>query len=219
MSKAASHPKLRILISAGPTREFFDTVRFISNPSSGKMGYALAAVARQRGHEVTLVTGPVALQSPKDVEVISVVTAEQMARACKKAFRRANVAIMTAAVCDFRPADRLERKLAKQAKPRRVILEPTEDIAAALGRIKGKRLLVGFAMEDHDARIHAEGKLKRKNCDLIVLNGPGNVAADRAEVELFTPEGGWVSPFSGSKRKVANLLVRIIEEMWEARFG
>ncbi len=219
MPKSAAHPSLRILISAGPTREFFDTVRFISNPSSGKMGYALARAAAQRGHAVTLVTGPVHVRPPKGVEVVPVVSAAEMARACRNVFRASDVAIMTAAVADYRPVDRLDRKLAKQAKLRTVKLEPTEDIAAALGARKGRRLLIGFAMEDHDARAHAEGKLRRKNCDLIVLNGPGNVGGDAAEVEFFTPETGWTGPFDGSKRKVANRIIRTVEEMWEARFG
>jgi len=204
---------VRFLISAGPTREFFDTVRFISNPSSGRMGYAIAREAARRGHQVTLVTGPVALKPPRNVTVVPVVTAAEMARACKRAFREADVAVMTAAVCDYRPSDRVDRKLAKQARPRRVRLEPTEDIAATLGRRKADRLLVCFAMEDHDPHRHAERKLIRKNCDLIVLNGPENVGGEQAVIEVYDPSEGWSGPIRGSKAAIARRLVRLIEMM------
>jgi len=142
---------VKLLVSAGPTREFFDSVRFISNPSSGRMGYAIAREAARRGHEVALVSGPVTLKPPKGVNIVRVTTAAEMARACKRAFRQADVAVMTAAVCDYRPAQPSKQKLAKQARAKRVLLEPTEDIAATLGRSKGNRILVAFAMEDHDA--------------------------------------------------------------------
>jgi phosphopantothenoylcysteine decarboxylase / phosphopantothenate---cysteine ligase len=204
---------VNLLVSAGPTREFFDSVRFISNPSSGKMGYAIARAAARRGHAVTLVTGPVSIQPPAGVTVVPVVTAAEMARVCKTAFRQADAAIMTAAVCDYRPVRPAAHKLAKKDQPLRVRLEPTEDIAAALGRRKGRRLLIGFAMEDNDPRPHAERKLKKKNCDLIVLNGPENVGGDEAEVEFFTPSGGWAGPVRGSKSQIAGWLVRMIEAM------
>jgi len=204
---------VNILVSAGPTREYFDSVRFISNPSSGKMGYALAGEAARRGHEVTLVTGPVALEAPRGVKVIRVETAAEMSAACKKAFRKADAAFMTAAVCDYRPRDRVAYKRAKINKPLNVVLEPTEDIAAALGRRKGHRILVAFAMEDHDPYVHAERKLRKKNCDLIVLNGPANVGRNRAEVELFSPQTGWTGPFRGTKAQVARRLIRLVERL------
>ena len=208
---------MRILISAGPTREYFDSVRFISNPSSGKMGYALARAAVQRGHEVTLVSGPVNLKPPEKVKFIAVTSAAEMAEACKKAWRRSDVGIMTAAVCDYRPQVRLDQKLAKKAQTRRVSLEPTEDIAAALGSSKGKRLLVGFAMEDHDPHAHAERKLKKKNCDLIVLNGLRNVGSADAVVEFLHVDSDWSEPIIGSKLQVARRIVREIEAMQASR--
>lgn len=207
---------MRILVSAGPTREFFDSVRFISNPSSGKFGYALAREAARRGHEVTLVSGPVALAAPKAVRCVPVVSAAEMSTACKNAFRRADVAIMTAAVCDHRPVHRIALKMPKKTRAFALRFEPTEDIAAALGKIKGKRLLVGFAMEDHDAYEHAERKLRRKNCDLIVLNGPGNVGSDAAVIELYSPATGWSKPIRGSKTAVARRLIRWIETAYAA---
>jgi phosphopantothenoylcysteine decarboxylase / phosphopantothenate---cysteine ligase len=208
---------MNFLVSAGPTREFFDSVRFISNPSSGKMGYAIAREAARRGHRVTLVSGPVALAPPAGVVLVPVVTAAEMAVACKRAFREADAAVMTAAVSDYRPKARVPHKLAKSNRPQRLVLEPTEDIAASLGRRKGGRLLVGFAMEDADHHRKAERKLERKNCDLIVLNGPENVGGDEATVELFTDSGGWQQPLHGSKSQIARRLVRLIEDMLETK--
>jgi phosphopantothenoylcysteine decarboxylase/phosphopantothenate--cysteine ligase len=210
---------VRILITAGPTREYFDSVRFISNPSSGKMGFALAIAAARRGHDVLLVAGPVNLPDPPSVKVVRVVTASQMARACKRAWGRCDVGIMTAAICDYRPQRRLTHKLHKQARPRQVMLLPTEDIASSLGRRKGDRFLVGFAMEDHDARHHAEQKLQRKRCDLIVLNGPENIGGDRARVQVLAAGPGqrWQVWPAGPKSAVAARLIRLIERLSAAR--
>jgi phosphopantothenoylcysteine decarboxylase/phosphopantothenate--cysteine ligase len=202
---------LRILITAGPTREFFDTVRFISNPSSGKMGSALAEAAAERGHLVTLVSGPVSLEPPEDVNVVPVVSAAEMTATAKAAFRLADAAIFTAAVCDYRPEYRLKQKLQKHARARTVRLVPTEDISASLGRIKGRRITIGFAMEDHNHRRHAAEKLKRKHCDAIVLNGPENIGADRATVEVLVAGQGWTRPWRGSKRQLADRIVELAE--------
>ena len=204
---------MKILVSAGPTREFFDSVRFISNPSSGRMGYAIAAAARRRGHEVTLVTGPVNIKPPAGVKVVPVVTAVEMSVACKRAFRTADAAVMTAAVCDYRPSVRYRTKTPKAHRPKRILLEPTEDIAQALGETKGGRLLIGFAMEDaRDPKRLAERKLQKKHCDLIVLNDTGNVAATDATIEIFEPSQGWTGPFSGTKTQIATRLVKLIEQ-------
>ena len=143
---------MRILISAGPTREYFDSVRFISNPSSGKMGYALARVAVQRGHEVTLVSGPVNLKPPEKVNLIAVTSAAEMAEACKKAWRRSDVGIMTAAVCDYRPQVLLDLKLAKKAQTRRVSLEATDDIASALGSNEVELIALTSYVKRHHRR-------------------------------------------------------------------
>ena len=204
---------MNLLISAGPTREYFDSVRFITNASSGKMGFALAGEAAKRGHRVTLVSGPVAIEAPKGVEAIRVVSAAEMARACKRAFRTADAAIMTAAVSDYRPVKRAARKLPKHKQAMGVQLEPTEDIAAALGRRKGKRLLVGFAMEDHGGYAKARRKYERKHCDLIVLNGPENIGADWAAVELYTARQGWSQPIQGTKTQIARKLILAVERL------
>ncbi len=204
---------MRILITAGPTREYFDTVRFVSNPSSGKMGYALAEAAVARGHEVILISGPVSIGPPRGVRCIPVVTASEMAAAARRAFDGADAAIMTAAVCDYRPRRRLTHKHKKGARPLRITLVPTEDIAASLGRRKGRRVMIAFAMEDHDHRPHAEAKLVRKRCDAIVLNGPENIGADRATVEVLVAGEGWSGPWRGTKTQVARRILRLLERL------
>jgi phosphopantothenoylcysteine decarboxylase / phosphopantothenate---cysteine ligase len=204
---------MHILVTAGPTREFFDTVRFISNPSSGRMGYAIADQAARRGHEVVLVSGPVELPDPPGVRVERVVSAAEMFDASVAAFETCDAAIMTAAVCDYRPSRRLDHKLKKQARVRPIQLQPTQDICAHLGRIKAGRVVIGFAMEDRDHRAHAEAKLKRKCCDAIVLNGLANVGGDEAEVEILTTGGGWTGPFFGSKADMAGRVVDLVERL------
>ena len=208
---------MRILVTAGPTREFFDSVRFISNPSSGRMGYALAEAALARRHEVVLVSGPVEIDAPRGVELISVVEAEEMFAAARRAFEGCEAAVMTAAVCDYRPARRLPHKLKKQPRTRQVALKPTRDICAHLGRIKGDRVVVGFAMEDHKARAHAEAKLIRKRCDAMVLNGIANVGSADATIEILTADGRWSEPIAGSKRRVATHVVRLVERLRRSR--
>ena len=204
---------MRLLVTAGPTREFFDSVRFISNPSSGKMGYAIAVQAARRGWKVELISGPVDLPAPKGVKVTRVVTAQEMFDASVARFSRCHAAILTAAVCDYRPATRLNRKLKKSNRPRSLRLEPTLDIAAYLGKTKGARIVIGFAMEDHDEHRHAEAKLRRKRLDAIVLNGPGNVGGDRASVEIFRMASGWDPPVAGSKTRIAKLVVELVKPL------
>ncbi|WP_447972255.1 bifunctional phosphopantothenoylcysteine decarboxylase/phosphopantothenate--cysteine ligase CoaBC [Nitrospira sp. Kam-Ns4a] len=161
----------RVLVSAGPTQEALDPVRFISNRSSGKMGYAIAQAARERGAEVVLVSGPTALPPPPGVEVVPVVTAEEMAKALTTRFGWASVVIMAAAVADFRPARPASRKLMKTDQAwRHLDLEPTEDILETLSRRKTAQLLVGFAAETEALAARARDKLACKGLDLIVAN-------------------------------------------------
>jgi len=204
---------MRILVTAGPTREFFDSVRFISNPSSGKMGYAIAADAARRAHDVTLISGPVDLAEPPGVKVIRVIGAAEMFHACVAAFGECQACVMTAAVCDYRPARPLAHKLRKQGRPRQLRLIPTRDILAHLGTVKESRVLVGFAMEDRDARRRAKSKLMRKGCDAIVLNGLGNVGADAAEVEFLRRGGEWTGPLRGTKGEIASAVMDLLEEL------
>lgn len=177
------------------------------------MGYAIAEAAAAAGHHVTLISGPVAIPAPKGVKTIVVVTAAEMADAAKRAFRKADAAVFTAAVCDYRPRRRTTHKLAKKPAPKTVELIPTEDIAAALGKIKGDRITIAFAMEDHAARAHAERKLIRKNCNAIVLNGPKNVGSDRARVEYLERGGQWQRWPAASKQTIARRLLKRLEDL------
>ncbi|MCL2817512.1 MAG: bifunctional phosphopantothenoylcysteine decarboxylase/phosphopantothenate--cysteine ligase CoaBC [Clostridiales bacterium] len=161
---------VRVLVTAGPTREKLDPVRYISNRSSGKMGYALAEAARARGASVTLVSGPVALPAPQGVDLISVENAEEMYQAVWRAYEQTDVVVAAAAVADFRPQEQAARKIKKSAAPESIRLTANSDILASLGREKGGRILVGFAAETENLLQSAKGKLAEKNLDLIVAN-------------------------------------------------
>lgn len=161
----------RVLVSAGPTQEAIDPVRFLSNRSSGKMGYALASAARERGAQVVLVSGPTALPAPAGVERVSVRTAEEMSKALALRFGWATVLIMAAAVADFRPARVATDKLKKgKAIPAVLEVEPTEDILEGLAARRTSQVLVGFAAETRNLLAHAQEKLRRKGLDLVVAN-------------------------------------------------
>ena len=159
-----------VLVSAGPTPEPVDPVRYLSNRSSGRMGYALARVARRRGATVTLVSGPVGLPPPPGVRLVTVATAAEMASAIETSLAPATVVIMCAAVADYRPRRPAARKLKKAPGSLILELEPTRDILAGLGTRKGQRLLVGFAAETHRVAEEARRKLRAKHLDLIVAN-------------------------------------------------
>jgi phosphopantothenoylcysteine decarboxylase/phosphopantothenate--cysteine ligase len=183
-----------VLVSAGPTQEPLDPVRYLSNRSSGKMGWALARMARRRGARVTLVAGPTALAAPAGVDVVPVATADEMARAVDAAFATATVVIMTAAVADYRPRRALPRKLKKGPATLSLDLERNPDILAGLARKKGRRIVVGFAAETHDVVTEARRKLREKRLDLIVANDvtkPGvGFGADDNAVRLLDAAGG-----------------------------
>lgn len=204
-------------MTAGPTREYIDSIRFISNPSSGRMGYAIATAAAKRGHDVTLISGPVHLPRPRGATVVSVETGGEMATAAKRAFRTADAAIFTAAVCDYRPARRQPRKLPKQVDGMSIDLVATEDIAASLGRRKGRRITLAFALEDHEGRAKAERKRLAKHADAILLNGPANLNSDRAKFEFLDAVGQWHDWPEGTKAAVAMKIVRTIEELCTRR--
>lgn len=159
-----------VLVTAGPTREPIDAVRFISNPSTGKMGYALARVARDRGAKVILISGPVALTPPGGVTFIPVVSAADLHRAVMDQIGAAQVVVMAAAVSDFRPVAATDRKIKKEAAPAALALERTADILQELGALPGNRLLVGFAAETDDVLDNASRKLRAKHLDMIVVN-------------------------------------------------
>ncbi len=183
----------RLLVSAGPTREYLDPVRFLSNPSSGLMGYALAEAARDRGAEVVLVSGPTGLKAPWGMEVVRVESALEMRKALLERYSWAQGVIMAAAVADYRPAQRLEEKEAKGEEERHLRLVRNPDILEELGWEKGSRVLVGFAMETREGLARAREKLLRKNLDLVALNyvnreGVG-FASPENEVTLLFRDG------------------------------
>ncbi|MBV8878849.1 MAG: phosphopantothenoylcysteine decarboxylase [Planctomycetaceae bacterium] len=198
---------MRVLVTAGPTREYLDAVRYLSNASSGRMGFACAAAAAAAGHDVTLVTGPVALPDPDGVRTVRVVSAEDMYRAVMKAYPGVDAAIATAAVGDYRPAERVAGKLKKKAGPLTLKLVRTRDILQQMGAKKGKRLLVGFALEVQDAVENALRKYQKKNLDYIVLNAPKTFGAETMDCRVYR-DGGVVKRFRGAtKDEVARWIV------------
>lgn len=194
--RAADGPSLRgktVLVTAGPTRESMDPVRFISNPSSGKMGFAIAEAAARRGASVTLVSGPTHLPTPSNVERVDVESAAEMYDAVMK-HRQADFVVMSAAVSDYAPEERSEHKMKKSADDLVVRLRRTRDILADLGKHKGEgQILVGFAMETENEVENARRKLASKNLDWIVLNKLGDTAAgfqvDTNRVILLNRDG------------------------------
>ena len=165
-----------VLVTAGPTREALDPVRYLTNHSSGRMGYAVAEEARARGARVVVISGPVAVAPPAGVEVIPVTTAAEMHRATLERLPEADVAVMAAAVADFRPVEAAAEKIKKNGGGLQLDLEPNPDILADVSARKGDRVVVGFAAETGDLRANAEAKLRRKGCDFLVANLVGEAA-------------------------------------------
>lgn len=181
---------MRVLITAGPTREHLDPVRYLTNGSSGKMGYAIAEAALLRGWDVKLVSGPVSLAAAEGVEVVRVVSAQEMYEACLERFDDCDVFIAVAAVADFRPKYRSDHKATKAATDSTLELEPTVDILKSLGKQRSKdQILIGFAAETGDLEHKAIAKLNAKGCDYIVANdvsAPGvGMEADQNSVSLW----------------------------------
>ena len=159
----------RILITAGPTREMLDPVRFISNLSTGELGFTLARVALKQGYDVTLISGPVALTPPKGVHLVPVISSEDMRLACEKNFFKNDALIMTAAVADFTPSHREKQKI-KRRETQSVLLKRTQDILAGLGPRKGNRIVIGFCLETEKWLEYAQLKLQKKKLNGIVAN-------------------------------------------------
>ena len=204
-----------VLVTAGPTREPLDPVRYLSNRSSGKMGYAMAEAAAARGARVILVSGPTALTPPQGVDVIHVETAQQMHDAVLAKLTAATVVIKAAAVADYRPKQVAGRKIKKDEAVPQVTLEPTPDILAEVGKRKGRRILVGFAAETEDLVENARRKLQRKNLDLMVANDvsqPGaGFDADTNAVKILDAQGKVEELPLQSKRSVADrVLDRVV---------
>jgi phosphopantothenoylcysteine decarboxylase/phosphopantothenate--cysteine ligase len=206
-----------VLITAGPTREAIDPVRFISNPSSGKMGYAIARAAAMRGAAVTLVSGPTALPPPPNVRLVAVTSAAEMAAAVLAEMDHQHVIIKTAAVADFRPAAVSRLKVKKDQAQLTLALERTQDILKAVGERKKNQILVGFAAETHDLERSATGKLKAKHLDLIVANLVGapdaGFCADTNRATLYFKGGTSEKIDLMPKAELAHLLLDRIAGM------
>ncbi len=202
---------MRILVTAGPTREYLDDVRYLSNASSGRMGYAVVEAAVAAGHEVVLVTGPVDLPPPRGCEVHAVETTAEMRAAAVEAFPHCDGVVAAAAVCDYKPVERVAGKMAKTGQPITIGLIETDDVLAELGRTKAGRWVVGFALEAENPRENALQKLRRKNCDWIVLNGPAAIGSADNDVQLLDTSGTTIAHWAGTKIDIARQLVTWIE--------
>ncbi len=202
---------MKILITAGPTREYIDDVRFLSNASSGRMGYSLAAAALARGHQVELVTGPVEQPAPAGCAVHRIETTDQLRQRCLELFPECDGVIATAAVCDYRPKERITGKITKTGRPITLELTETSDVLAELGGQKGHRWVVGFALESQDPRNNAMRKLRMKNCNCIVLNDTSAIGSLTNTVEVLSPEAETIALFKGTKEEVADRLLGLIE--------
>ena len=201
----------RILITSGPTRQFLDPVRYLTNASSGRMGSALATAALERGHQVVVVTGPVEIAYPDGATLVPVVSTEEMLAAAGDEFDRCDGLIGAAAPCDYRPVRVATEKIAKTGEPLQLNLIETDDVVATLGQRKGDRWVVGFALETEDRRLRAIVKLEQKSCDLMVSNGPQAISALDNSVEVLAPDGSVIKHLEGSKAIVAEGIVDIIQ--------
>lgn len=205
----------KVMITAGPTYEKIDPVRFIGNYSSGKMGYALAEVCAERGAEVTLISGPVNLNvSHPGIHRIDVESAEQMYQAAKEAYAQADAGILCAAVADFTPEQTADHKIKREKDDLVLRLKPTQDIAAALGKEKKPhQLLVGFALETNDEILHAQDKLVRKNFDFIVLNSLNDKGAcfrcDTNKITIIERQGETPYPLKGKKEVSEDIIDKL----------
>jgi len=219
---------MRILITAGGTREYIDPVRFISNASSGRMGYALARAALKAGHKVTLITAPTSRRIPDGVQAVKIETAAQMFEAVKKHFVKCDCLIMAAAVADYTPVKKSKVKIKKINSDLIVKLKPTVDILSWAGKhkkgkrkkhalskaegVKGKRkIIVGFALEDKNLRRNADKKLKEKNLDMIVANAPEAVGSEKSAVHIKISDGPWQEYAAARKAVTARRIMKLIE--------
>ena len=218
MKSAAARParrtrRLLAVVTAGPTREYVDPVRYLSNESSGRMGFAIPAALAKRGARVTLIAGPVALATPRGVERIDVVSARDMLEAVIRAFRSADLLVMSAAVADWRPARKLAGKWRKKdggAASARLDLTRNPDILATVARSKGERLVVGFALETGDGERRAQSKLRRKNLDYIVLNDESALNAIRSSATILGRDGTRQGLARRSKEDIAEVLAELV---------
>jgi phosphopantothenoylcysteine decarboxylase/phosphopantothenate--cysteine ligase len=229
---------MHFLITAGGTRETIDPVRFISNASSGRMGYTLARAALGNRHKVTLITAPTHLRPPRGATVINVITAKEMFLHIKEHFPACECLIMCAAVSDYTVTRPSRTKIKKSDQHLTIELKPTTDILRWAGRHRrrpvlsevegktarpernrreaGKQVIVGFALEDRDIKARAEEKLRDKNLDMIIANTPDAISADRSALAIKTPGRAWIDLPLTNKRTQARRIIRHIETLFES---
>lgn len=204
----------RILITSGPTRQYLDPVRYLTNASSGRMGRALAEAALAAGHEVIVVSGPVTVEYPPQATVLPVISTEELLETCQREFPHCDGVIGAAAPCDYRPIHVESKKIAKTGQPLELHLVETPDVMASLGANKRPgQWLVGFALETDDQRFRALVKLEKKSCDLMVLNGPSAMDSLENQVEILNESGQVIAAIGGSKEEVAREILRVIGEL------
>ncbi len=216
--KSQSFKNKKVMITAGPTYEHIDPVRFIGNYSSGKMGYAIADELQKRGAEVLLISGTVNIPAPQNVKLLKVVTAEEMYNACIENYSDCDIAVMAAAVADYKPVNQSDKKVKRKGNNITIELEPTKDIAKELGSIKtDKQMLVGFALETNNEMQNAYGKLQKKNLDFIVLNSLQDKGAgfnyDTNKITIIDKSNNVDTFELKTKQQVAVDIVNKIEKM------
>lgn len=221
---------MNFLITAGPTREYIDPVRYICNASSGRMGYALANAALEAGHKVTLVTtvaDPKLKIKSSKLKIVEVETAAQMFESVKKHFGKCDCLIMAAAVADYTPEKKSKAKIKKSNRNLTITLKPTVDILEWAGKhkkVKSKKakgkIVVGFALEDKNLRRNAEKKLKDKNLDMIIANTPAAIGHKKTSVQIKTLDSPWIEIENVTKVSAAEKIVRFVERVfWQLYQG
>ena len=202
----------RVLITSGPTRQYLDPVRYLSNASSGRMGKALAEAALRLGNEVVIVSGPVTVQYPEQAEVHEVVSTEEMLETCGRLFPACDGLIGAAAPCDYRPVQVQPGKITKTGEPLALHLIETPDVVATMGAQKRPgQWVVGFALETEDRHLRAVVKLEKKSCELMVLNGPEAINSPDNQVQIIDPAGAVLRSLGGSKQDVAQGILEEIQ--------
>jgi phosphopantothenoylcysteine decarboxylase / phosphopantothenate---cysteine ligase len=209
----------RIMITSGPTRQYLDPVRYLTNGSSGLMGRSLAQAALELGYDVVIVSGPVDIDYPTRAEVVPVISTEELLEACQRIFPRCDGLIAAAAPCDYRPVRIASQKIAKTGRPLELQLVETPDVVATLGATKRPdQWIVGFALETEDQRLRALVKLEKKSCDLMVLNGPQAMNSRRNQVEIIDRRGSLIDALAGPKEEVARGILQVIQRRLIAPF-
>jgi len=204
----------KILITSGPTRQYLDPVRYLTNASSGRMGTALANAAIRKGHDVTVVSGPVTVQYPDAAKVVSVITTDEMLAAVRELFPHFDGLIGAAAPCDYMPRKVSREKISKSGLPISLELVETPDVVATAAQNKQPgQWVVGFALETEDQRFRSIVKMQKKCCDMMVSNGPSAIDSPTNEVEILAADGTTISHVSGDKQIVADAIIDALEPL------